>query len=116
MLDKGDKCKEYLKNAYEKKDLYTKLEGTNLLIKIFYLLLYYKLHKLTSNFRIYFNQNINSNVFFSVKFVKTIFKIYSYLESEDFSTSVGDVINLTIEIENDCIEILTPDSGVSFPL
>ncbi|SES66212.1 Spo0B domain-containing protein [Anaerobranca gottschalkii] len=118
MLDKRDKCKEYLNNAYEKKDLYAKLERTNLLIKISYLLLYYKLHKITSNFRIYLNQNISTNMFFSVKFVKTIFKIYNYLKSKDhhYTKVNDDIITFTIEIEKDCIEILTPNSGISFPL
>lgn len=99
-LNLTDKSKYYLRAAYDKKDIYSALDKSNLIIRLAYLTLYNRLHKKTSNFKIYLAENILGNMFFSISFVKTIFKVNRYLEQIDLSS-------VTIEIENDCIEIIT---------
>ena len=100
-LNKTEKSKQYLAAAYDKKDIYSILDRSNLIIKFAYLLLYKKIHKNTSKFNIYLAENILESMFFSISFVKTIFKVYMYIGKNDISS-------ITIEIEKDCIEVITP--------
>lgn len=109
VLNKPEKSKQYLKSAYDKKDAYSILDKASLPVKLGYLLLYRKIHSKTSNFDVYLNENILENMFFSLSFVKTIFKVFKHLKTLKYSS-------ITIEIEKDCIEVITPDEIKSYSI
>lgn len=109
-LNKLDRSKQYLNAAYDKKEIYSVLDKSNLIVKFSYLLLYKKIHKRTSKFNIYLAENILENMFFSFSFVKTIFKVHSYINTFDISSSI------TIEIEKDCVEVISAKEVKNFPI
>lgn len=107
-LNKLDKSKQYLNAAYEKKEIYSVLDRSNLIVKTSYLLLYKKIHKRTSKFNIYLAENILENMFFSFSFVKTIFKVHNFINTFETSSSI------IIEIEKDCVEVISAKEVKSF--
>ncbi len=106
-LGKPEKAKDFLNNAYEKKDIYSILDKKNVTIKLGYLYLYNNIHNKTSNFNIFINKNISNDMFFSLSFVKTIFKAEKYLRTRLEG-------KITVEIEKDAVEVYADEDVKSF--
>ncbi|QNO13594.1 Spo0B domain-containing protein [Alkalicella caledoniensis] len=106
-LNNQEKASGYLKSAYEKKDLYSLLDKSNLIVQLCYLNIYDTIHKKTSKFNIYIDEKILGKVFFSMSFAKTTIIVVKFLKATEFT-------NLELDIDSDSIEICLDETIKTF--
>ena len=108
-LGNHEKASNNMKCAYHKKDIYSILDKTNLIIQICYLQVYKSIHVKTSKFNIYMDENIFKNVFFSIGFAKTTYKLVKIFKTSNFT-------KVELDIDKDSIEMCLDETIKHFSL